>query len=377
METTIVNIPPPADNPPPPIPVLTPVQYPPPPQQQPPQQQNANKGGAGTSCFKGCLYMSFALVVAVIIGVAFMIGSCALVMSNIGDMAEVFTEGFSEGFNNSAIGRVHGKKGGPKVLDLHLKGVINFAADSSFFADENSSVAVLRAIRGSIHDKEVRGILLRVDSGGGEITASDIIWKALCDFKAEDPKRYVVVHMGAIAASGAYYISCAADKIVAHPTTMTGSIGVKISSFNMKELADKIGVKNTTIASGENKEFLHPLKDMTPEQEEMLQGIVDNLHSRFVAIVAQGRKMDEADVRALADGRVMLAAEAQDAGLLDHIGYEKDAKNLFHLYFLEEPEFITREPGRWNFLRNPAFYGEAAAAAIETATRNEEHIVVK
>jgi len=321
--------------------------------------------------------MSFALVVVMIIGVVFMFGSCMVMISGSDDFRESFAEGFMGEFNDRAIGRTKIKSDKPKVLDLHLRGVISFATDSSFFADENSSVTVLRAIRGATNDKDVKGIFLRIDSGGGEITASDVIWKALRDFKAEDEKRFVVVHMGAVAASGAYYISCAADKTVAHPTTMTGSIGVKTTSFNMKELADKIGIKSTTIASGENKEFFNPLKDMSPEQEEMLKKIVMGLHGRFTEIVALGRNMDIADVRKIADGRIMLATEAQDLGLLDNIGYEKDAKLLFKIHFGEDPVFITREPGLWEFLKNPNFYGEAAAAAFEAVTRNDENIVVR
>jgi len=320
--------------------------------------------------------MSFAFVVIMIIGVAFMFGSCMVVMTATDDFTSGFAEGFMGEFQKTS-GRSQTAGDRPKVLDLHLKGVISFATDNSFFADENSSVTVLRAIRGATNDKDIRGIFLRIDSGGGEITASDVIWRAVRDFKAEDPNRFVVVHMGSVAASGAYYISCAADKIVAHPTTMTGSIGVKITSFSMRELADKIGVKSTTITSGENKEFFNPLKDMSPEQEEMLRNIVMGLHERFMGIVAIGRNMEMDDVRKIADGRIMLATEAQDLGLLDHIGYEKDAKLLFKVHFGEEPFFITREPGLWEFLRNPNFYGEAAAAAFTAATRNDENIVVK
>jgi protease-4 len=312
------------------------------------------------------LWTSFALVAACILGSALVMASCSAMISNLGKVESDFRKGFEVGFKKH---RHTPLASGPKVLDLTLDGVISFSSSSaSLFSDaENSSLAVLNTVHGAVDDDSVRGIFLRVNSGGGEITASDILWNQIRAFKEADTNRLVVVLMGSLAASGAYYVACAADTIIAHPTTMTGSIGVKIESVNIKGLADKLGVKSATIASGENKDFLNPLKDLTPAQEAMLQKMVDSLQDRFVSIVAEGRNLAEAEVRAIADGRVLLAQEALDAGLIDEIGYEDDAKDLFREHFGETPDFVTKEPGFWEFLRSPGFYGEVLSSAAKAS----------
>jgi signal peptide peptidase SppA, 36K type len=272
----------------------------------------------------------------------------------------------------------------PHVLDLRVRGMISLASESTLFSGpEQSAAAALSAIRAAAGDSSVQGILLRLDSGGGEITASDIIYNALKDFKAADGSRSVVVLMESMAASGAYYIACAADKIVAHPTTITGSIGVKIESVNAKVLADKIGVKSVTIASGENKDFLNPLKDLSPEQEALLRKMVGALHERFVTIVTESRGLDVNAVRAIADGRVLLAQEALEAGLIDAIGYEDDAKKIFTEKLGEKPDFQQPRQGIWDLLKSPSFLGQAlgkaAVTVIDSAAdaETESRLIIK
>ena len=141
----------------------------------------------------------------------------------------------------------------------------------------SSASAALRAIKRATHDPDVEGILLEVDSGGGGITASDILYESLQEFRDADTDRVVVAIFGDVAASGAYYISLAADHIIAHPTTITGSIGVLMQSINARQLGEKIGVHDVTIKSGKNKDILNPLQDLTEEQRALLQGIVDDL----------------------------------------------------------------------------------------------------
>ena len=312
----------------------------------PPQKRNG--------CFQGCLIFSFIFMLIIV--------ACTVVF--------VITNknNFSKTTNTN-----------PQVLCLNLNGPISFASEAKLFSEiENNSVSVLNAIREATHDASVRGILLSIDSGGGEITASDIIWNALNDFKAEGADRAVVVLMGGIAASGAYYISCAADTIIAHPTTMTGSIGVKIESYNAKALADKIGIKSVTIASGENKDFLNPLKDLAPEQQAILQKMVNSLHERFVTIVTDSRNLETAKVRAIADGRVLLAQEALDAGLIDAIGYKNDAAEYFTDYFGENPSFIEPKRNFWDLIKSPSFLGEVLSrAAAASASSVETRLIIK
>ena len=216
--------------------------------------------------------------------------------------------------------------GDTKVVRIPLRGMILIEEDRGFFPSRAGSAAMaLRAIRRATRDPEVRGIIMNVDSGGGGITASDILYQALQDFKATDRDRRVVTLMGDVAASGAYYVALASDRILAHPTTVTGSIGVLMQTLNIRELGDRIGIKDVTIKSGKNKDILNPLTDVTDEQRQMLQGLVNTMHDRFVSLVVQDRNLPEATVRELADGQVFVAPRAQDTGLIDGIGYWDDA----------------------------------------------------
>lgn len=212
-----------------------------------------------------------------------------------------------------------------KVVRIPLSGLIMLDNRGTSFYGESSAANVLKSIHRATHDPEVKAIILEIDSGGGGITASDIIFKALNDFKKSREGRKVVAIFGDIAASGAYYIALAADCIIAHPTTVTGSIGVLMQSYNVRGLAERVGVKDVTFKSGPNKDLLNPFGDVTLEQSAMLQGIIDNMHNRFKKLVAEGRKISLEDVQGLADGRIFTADTALGLGLIDNIGYWQDA----------------------------------------------------
>jgi protease-4 len=213
-----------------------------------------------------------------------------------------------------------------KVVRIPLSGMIMLGGEDDFFGSKAGSAGLaLRAIQRATQDPEVKAVIMDIDSGGGGITASDILYKALVDFKAAQPGRVVVALFNDVAASGAYYIALAADHIIAHPTTITGSIGVLVQSLNMKELALKIGVKDVTIKSGENKDILNPFNDMTAEQRRMMQGIVDELYGRFVSLVSENRELSEEKVKSFADGSIFTARQAIELGLVDEIGYWSDA----------------------------------------------------
>lgn len=216
--------------------------------------------------------------------------------------------------------------GDTKVIRIPLQGMIFLGGDNGLFSSiANSSVIALKSIRRATHDPDVRAIILEIDSGGGGITASDIIYKALLDFKAAAKKRKVIAVFGDTAASGAYYIAVASDHIVAHPTTITGSIGVLMQTLNVRGLGEKIGVKDVTIKSGKNKDILNPFGELTEEQKAMLQGVVDEFYERFISLVVDGRNLSEEAVRELADGRIFTASSALKLGLIDQIGYWEDA----------------------------------------------------
>lgn len=218
-------------------------------------------------------------------------------------------------------------RGSNKVIRVGLKGMIMLNESGGLFSSRGSALLALQAIRRATLDDTVQGLILDIDSGGGGITASDIILNALLEFKRADPNRRVVAICGDVAASGAYYIALGADHIIARPTTVTGSIGVIMQGLNLYGLGEKIGVKDVTIKSGENKDLLNPFLPPNPEHAAVLQSVINEMHSRFVALVAEHRGIGEEQVRALADGRIMTAQAAMDARLIDEIGYWDDAMN--------------------------------------------------
>ena len=261
-----------------------------------------------------------------------------------------------------------------KAVRIPVRGMIMLGDSGGWRSPEEGSAAIaLRAIRRATADESVKAILLEVDSGGGGITASDILYDALVRFKAKDPGRTIVVHMGDIAASGAYYISLPADRILAHPTTITGSIGVLISSYNLRELASKIGLRNVVIKSGENKDMLNPFQDLTDEQEQLLQTLIDQMYERFVGLVAQHRGMSLEKAKEIADGRIYLATQAHKIGLVDGTGYESDALNAVReLCGTDHVKFIryTQNFSFMTLLRSPSFWGRALSEAVPKAEQN-------
>ncbi len=220
-------------------------------------------------------------------------------------------------------------KGTDKVLLIDLAGVL--AEEPIFTLESRPQVPLLARIREELDkaekDERVRAVVLRINSPGGTVTASDVIYHEIGAFKARR-KVPVIASILDVGASGGYYVALAADRIVAHPTTITGSIGVLMLTVNSGGLLEKIGVSATYIKSGQYKDMGSPFRTMTPEERELFQGLIDRLYGRFVALVARERHLEEARVRSVADGRVYTAAEAFSLGLIDRIGYLEDAIEL-------------------------------------------------
>lgn len=213
--------------------------------------------------------------------------------------------------------------GRAKVLLLDVSGVITDRPTKRTFGlvEQESTLGRLKSeLERAADDRRVKAVVLRVNSPGGGVTASDEIYGEIRRFRAENGIP-VVASLGDVAASGGYYIACAADTIVAHPTTVTGSIGVILMNLNLEGLLGKIGVKNETFKAGAHKDLLSPFRGATPEERRIVQDIMDGLHARFIAVVREGRpKLDASRLGELTDGRIFDAPQALHAGLVDQIG---------------------------------------------------------
>ena len=230
------------------------------------------------------------------------------------------------------------------VLRVEISGVIT-GSERGWSAAAGNDVAALRAIEHAIDDDDIQAILLVIDSPGGGVGPSDALYHALERFKLARPGRVVVVQACDLLASGAYYIAMQADWVNATPTTVVGSIGVIMPGINAAGLAQKIGLSDSSVASGPSKDLGNPLKPVNPAHTAIQQAVVDALYDRFVGIVAGGRHLPESDVRALADGRILSARDALEHRLIDAIGYEDglDAK-LAELLNCPEKDLVRYAP---------------------------------
>ena len=191
-------------------------------------------------------------------------------------------------------------------------------------------------------DSSIKAIILRIDSPGGAVAPSQEIYSQV---KKVAAKKAVVVSMGSIAASGGYYIACPATRIIANPGTLTGSIGVIMEIPNIEGLLTKIGVKTEVIKAGKNKDIGSSFRTMKPEERELLQGVMDNVHEQFIKAVAEGRKLKVEDVREMADGRVFTGEQAVEKGLVNELGTLEDATRIAAKLggIKEEPEVVIKK----------------------------------
>ncbi len=175
------------------------------------------------------------------------------------------------------------------------------------------------------NDRYVKAVVLRLNSPGGTVGASDIMYHKLREFRQKSNKP-VVACMLSIATSGAYYLACGCDGIVAQPGSVTGSIGTIVQTISLAGTMEKLGIKAVAIKSGELKDIASPLHDLSEEEREVLQGIITQFYEQFLEVVTDGRKkLEQQKLRELADGRVYTAKEALEEGLIDKVGYPADA----------------------------------------------------
>lgn len=236
-------------------------------------------------------------------------------------------------------------EGRAKILLLDISGVISVKeADGHRLKEKESTVSLIKeSLAKAKEDDRIAGIILRINSPGGTVTGSDIIYHELVRFKEEKEVPIYACIMD-VGASGGYYAATAADKIYSHPTSVTGSIGVIALMFNIEPLLAKIGVEKDSIKSGDKKDIMSPFRGLTPEERAIIQNIIDSLHNRFVDVIfkQRGDLLTQDEIKALADGRVFLAQNALEAKLIDKIGYLENAiEDIKALQKLEEARVVT------------------------------------
>ena len=218
-----------------------------------------------------------------------------------------------------------------KILLIDIDGPISNRPKKTLvgFRSDTGMVDRIREIlKKAEKDKNIKGILLRVNSPGGTVTSSDIIYHEIKSFK-ERFKVKVYVSVIDVAASGGYYVALAGDSIMVHPTSLVGSIGVLALKLNLEGLMDKVGVEWEVVKSSKKKDFMSPFRPLTKEERELFQETIDRYYDRFVDLVVLNRDgLDVKEVRALADGRVYNARQALNNHLVDSIGYLKDLVEL-------------------------------------------------
>ena len=222
-------------------------------------------------------------------------------------------------------------KGKAKILLMDVSGVLSDESASIALTAPPPKVPIVARVREELQkaegDDDIKALVVRINSPGGTITASDLIYREIVAFKARKKIPVVAVMMD-VGASGGYYAALAADTIIALPTTVTGSIGVIMLTLNAQGLMEKIGVAPLAIKSADKKDAGSPFRQLTPEERAIFQSVIDELYGQFVAKVVERRKLPEAIARGLADGRVYTAEQALGHRLVDRIGYMPDAIDI-------------------------------------------------
>ena len=219
-----------------------------------------------------------------------------------------------------------------KVLLLELSGILTSAKPSGvldrYFHRLSLPTRFKEALTKAAKDEDVKAIVLRINTPGGTVTASDILYHELEELK-KTRKIPVIASIMDLGTSGGYYVAMAADQIVVHPSSVTGSLGVIMLTLNASGLMEKIGVRANAVTSGPHKDMGSPFRTMTEEDRAIFQGVIDSFYTRFLRVIEQGRpNLKPETIRQLADGRIYSATQAKDHGLVDMIGYVDDALEL-------------------------------------------------
>lgn len=255
-----------------------------------------------------------ALAVAVIL--LLLTGACSPKINIVRDHSEPLKEYTLQGTSRG------------KILLIHVRGFIGTAPRSGLLREDPSLVQEVSArLRKAADDEQVKAVVLAIDSPGGSVTASDILYQQIMRHKQKTGQKVVALLMG-LAASGGYYTAAAADRIMAHPTTITGSIGTVFIRPDLAGLMDKIGVQAEVTKSGKYKDISSWFRHSDKEERKLLQQMIDRLNARFLEVVQTRRKLTEQQLATVAQAGVYTADQARELGLVDAEGYAQDAFDL-------------------------------------------------
>lgn len=216
-------------------------------------------------------------------------------------------------------------EGSDKVLLIDISGTLTTSKDSGIFPEPSLPARLKEELMKAEKDPHIKAIILRINTPGGTVTSSDILYHELQEFK-EKRKVPIITSIMDLGTSGGYYVAMASDYIFAHPSTITGSIGVIMLTLNGQGFLEKIGIQPTAIVSGPKKSMGSPFRAMKDDERAIFQDVIDRLYARFLAVVEEGRpNLSMAKIRELADGRIYTADIAKAEGLIDEIGYLDDA----------------------------------------------------
>jgi len=284
----------------------------------------AKKSGS-SGCFWTMIILIIVIMVVVVVGgvalVAGGIASFKSAMGEIGDGGFATNTKYQESFIAGTRASVN------KIAVVNVTGIISGTEEGGFSGRGASAAVINKKLRYILKDESVKALIVRIDSPGGEVTASDEIYHMLKRLRKER-NIPIVASMGSMAASGGYYIAVGCDYIIAHKMTTTGSIGVIIQTYKYYELFQKIGVKGEAYTSGPMKDMLAGDRPTTPYEQEVVKKILNQIYSDFVGVVAAGRtKLSVEKIKGsiIGDGRIFLGSDAKELGLVDELGYFEDA----------------------------------------------------
>lgn len=301
----------------------------------------------------GCLVIGLFLLLSLS---AFL--NLVLIAVSSGGIKQVRKRSFTQQFEERLV---ENGSSSSKIALITLRGIISSNASGSLGESMVDDLKI--ALAQASDDNEVKAIVLQIDSPGGEVTASDVIYNAVCKARSRKP---VVVYMGSVAASGGFYVACGGSYLMANDTTITGSIGVIIQTLNYQQLLGKIGIEAVVFKSGQFKDILSGARQMTPEEKEYIQNLVMQTYNKFVGIVATERKLPVDQLRkGIADGRIISGADALHEKLINQLGLIEDAyakaKQLGHA----SGASIIRYEAPFRFGKLARLFGQSESAKVE------------